>query len=51
MEAEGPFILQADEIERGDWFTVSEIDRWLAERPEEIAPAFKYLWPKARGML
>ena len=51
VEAEGPFILQADEIERGDWFTVAEIDCWLAERPEEIAPAFIYLWPKARGLL
>jgi len=51
VEAEGPFILQADEIERGDWFTPPEIDHWLVERPAELAPAFIYLWPKARGLL
>jgi isopentenyldiphosphate isomerase len=51
VEAEGPFVLQTDEIERGGWFTVAEIDRWVAERPEELAPAFRYLWPLARGKL
>ena len=49
VEAEGPFILQADEIERGDWFSVAEIDRWLAERPAELAPAFLFIWPRVRG--
>ncbi len=48
-ESEGPFTLQAEEIERGDWFKVAEIDRWLAERPQEIAPAFRFLWPRARA--
>lgn len=48
VDAEGPFCLQADEIERGDWFTVAEIDRWVAERPHELAPAFLYIWPRAR---
>ncbi|MFZ5493802.1 MAG: NUDIX hydrolase [Verrucomicrobiota bacterium] len=51
VEAEGPFTLHPEEIERGDWFTPAEIDRWLAERPQEIAPALLYLWPLARGKL
>ena len=51
VEAEGPFVLEADEIERGDWFTPAEIDRWVEERPQELAPAFLYLWPLARGKL
>ena len=51
VDAEGPFVLQADEIERGDWFTPAQIDRWIAERPQELAPAFLYLWPVARGRL
>lgn len=51
VEAEGPFVLQTDEIERGDWFTVAEIDRWLVERPRELAPAFRFIWPRARGMI
>jgi len=49
VEAEGPFTMQADEIECGDWFTVTEIDRWLAERPTELAPAFVFIWPRARS--
>ncbi len=48
VEAEGPFTLQKDEIEQGGWFTVAEIDRWLVDRPQGLAPAFHYLWPKAR---
>lgn len=51
VAAEGPFVLQADEIERGDWFTPAEIDRWVAERPQELAPAFLYLWPRAKPLL
>jgi isopentenyl-diphosphate delta-isomerase len=48
VEAEGPFVLQADEIERGAWFTVAEIDRWLVDRPQELAPAFAFIWARAR---
>ncbi len=51
VDADGPFKLQADEIERGDWFTVAEIDQWLIDRPHELAPAFIFLWPKARALL
>ena len=50
-ESEGPFTLQPDEIDSGAWFTVAEIDRWLVERPQEIAPAFVFIWPRARGMM
>ena len=51
VDSDGPFVLQADEIERGDWFTPAQIDRWIAERPQELAPAFLYLWPLVRGLL
>lgn len=47
-ESEGPFTLQADEIDRGDWFAPVEINRWVAERPQELAPAFRYIWPRVR---
>src|SRR5205814_15235 len=45
-EAEGPFELNADEIERGDWFAPEEITRWISERPEDFASAFVHLWKK-----
>ncbi len=41
---EGPFQLHPDEIERGDWFSVAEVDRWVAEKPGEFAAAFLAIW-------
>lgn len=43
-EAEGPFTLHPDEIERGGWFSPAALDRWLSERPEEFSPAFALIW-------
>lgn len=51
VEAEGPFTLQAEEIQGGGWFTPAEIDRWVAERPQELAPSFRFIWPRAKAML
>jgi Isopentenyldiphosphate isomerase len=45
-EAEGPFQLNADEIERGDWFAPGKITSWIAEQPEDFAPAFAFIWSK-----
>jgi isopentenyldiphosphate isomerase len=43
-EAEGPFELQPEEIERGGWFTPAEVERWMKEKPEEFASAFLLIW-------
>jgi isopentenyl-diphosphate delta-isomerase type 1 len=43
-EAEGPFTLHPDEIERGDWFAPEHVTRWVNERPEDFAPAFVLIW-------
>jgi isopentenyldiphosphate isomerase len=45
--AEGPFTLHPEEIERGDWFTPAAVNRWIAERPDDFAPAFVTIWKKA----
>jgi isopentenyldiphosphate isomerase len=45
-KAEGPFQLHPDEIERGDWFAPEAVTRWLAERPEDFACAFRLIWKK-----
>jgi len=50
-EAEGPFALAPDEIERGEWFTPAEIDRWSEERPEDFAGAFLVIWRRCRERL
>lgn len=50
-ESDGPFVLNPDEIQRGDWFTPAAIDAWVAERPGEFADSFFFLWPMVRGLL
>ncbi len=43
-DSEGPFTLHPEEIERGEWFTPEHVSRWIADRPQEFAPAFVLLW-------
>jgi 16S rRNA (adenine1518-N6/adenine1519-N6)-dimethyltransferase len=43
-QAEGPFSLPPEEIERGEWFEPDAITRWIARRPEEFAPTFPLIW-------
>jgi isopentenyl-diphosphate delta-isomerase type 1 len=45
-EAEGPFRLHPDEIERGDWFNPAEVTRWMKERPDDFASALLVIWRK-----
>ncbi len=45
-QAEGPFELHPEEIERGGWFTPAEVNRWMAERPDEFASALLVIWPR-----
>lgn len=51
VESDGPFTLQPEEIECGDWFAPTEVDRWIREKPEDFAPALLFIWPRARAML
>jgi Isopentenyldiphosphate isomerase len=45
-EAEGPFQLHPEEIERGDWFGPDEVTRWMKERPDDFASALLIIWKK-----
>lgn len=45
-EAEGPFQLHPDELERGDWFEPAEVTRWMKEQPEDFASALLLIWRK-----
>ena len=51
VEAEGPFTLQVDEIECGDWFSREAIEHWIDDKPQELAPAFLFIWPRASALL
>lgn len=44
--SEGPFQLHPDEIETGAWFTTERVTKWIAEKPQDFAPAFIYIWKK-----
>ncbi|MDH3714090.1 MAG: NUDIX domain-containing protein [Gammaproteobacteria bacterium] len=42
----GPMQLQADEIDEGRWFTASQINTWMSERPHELTSSFQVIWRK-----
>jgi isopentenyl-diphosphate delta-isomerase len=48
---EGPFELNRDEIDRGDWFAPEQVTRWMAERPGDFAAAFRFIWGRVSGKL
>jgi isopentenyldiphosphate isomerase len=48
-QSDGPFDLNAEEIERGDWFAPAEVTRWMRERPQDFASALVLLWRKWSG--
>jgi len=50
-EAEGPFRLHPEEIERGDWFAPAEVTRWMLERPEEFSGALRLIWKRVNREL
>lgn len=44
--SEGPFDLNAEEIEGGGWFSPDKVTRWMAERPQDFASALLLIWRK-----
>jgi len=49
-QAEGPFQLHPDEIECGEWFAPEAVTRWMTEKPEDFASAFRLIWKKCSVM-
>ncbi len=46
LRHEGPFELQPEEIEAGEWLATDELARRLAARPEDFCAAFKLIWSR-----
>ena len=42
--ADGPFTLDPEEIDGGDWFALPALDRWVSEKPGEFASGFIWIW-------
>ena len=49
LRDDGPFELQASEIERGEWLLPDEITLRMRRRPDDYTPAFRLIWPKLSG--
>jgi 16S rRNA (adenine1518-N6/adenine1519-N6)-dimethyltransferase len=41
---DGPFHLNPQEIERGEWLDPKDVSARVKTRPEEFAPAFRHIW-------
>ena len=44
-------VLNVDEVETGGWFSLQQIEQWLAERPQDFTTAFMALWRLLRGKI
>jgi isopentenyldiphosphate isomerase len=49
-KAEGPFTLNPDELECGQWFAPDYVTQWLADRPQDFATALHVIWPRVRAL-
>jgi len=43
-QSEGPFTLNAEEIDSGGWFAPENVSRWIAEQPQDFASALLLIW-------
>lgn len=47
--AEGPFVLDPEEVMEGQWIDLPALERWMDERPRDFAWSFSYLWQRYRS--
>jgi isopentenyl-diphosphate delta-isomerase type 1 len=43
---EGPFQLDPEEIDAGDWFAADRVSRWIQDKPRDFATAFVFIWKR-----
>lgn len=41
---DGPFQLDPEEIDAGDWFAPERVSDWIQDQPGDFAPAFAFIW-------
>lgn len=44
FEAEGPFDLNVEEVEAGDWFSPQFVTDWIQAKPNDFAPSLVCIW-------
>jgi len=47
-QSDGPFVLNPEEIDRGEWFAPGQVSKWVAEKPADFASGFVLLWTQLR---
>jgi len=45
---DGPFRLNATEVQRGNWFLLEEIDSWISFGGDALTSTFQIIWLTAR---
>ena len=48
-EAEGPFNLNAEEVETGDWFPPEQVTAWIKSQPDDFATSLVCIWRNLYG--
>lgn len=48
-QAEGPFTLNPQEIDRGEWVSPTDVTRRTSEQPGTFAPVFVLLWQRTQS--
>jgi len=48
--AEGPFVLDPEEVSDGKWIDRPALEEWLADSPRDFAWSFVHLWGRFRGL-
>ena len=46
--SDAPLTLEAEEIAEGRWLGVTELERWMADRPADFTDSFHLVWRSAR---
>ena len=49
--AEGPFVLDPDEISEGCWASQDKLKEWMSSTPKDFAKSFIYLWNQYCALL
>jgi isopentenyldiphosphate isomerase len=46
LASEGPFVLQPEEIERGEWFARARVNELIRRQPGDFAGGFVLIWQR-----
>ena len=51
LQSDGPFVLNADEIERGEWLAPAAVNERIAARSGDYSGTFRLVWARAFASL